>query len=325
VSLIQSPFDTHLLRVFCTLLTERSVSRTAIKLNKSQPAISVALKHLRDLFNDPLLVRDKGGMVPTERALELLDAARGALGEIDRMFVVPEVFDAATTRRTFSIGSPDYLVVSFLTGVVEAFRRAAPSAHLVLGALGPDFNYERALAEGELDIVIGNWPEPPEQLHLSALLEDRIVCVMGRDNPLAKRPLTVQQYLQAPHVVPLPYSPSRRGVVDTHLASLRVTRNTRVVVPFFTMAPHLLPGTDLIFTTTRHFAEHYAQVLPLAIVDSPIEFPPVRFYQLWHERTHHSDGHRWLRGLLTAAGERLWQRPGPARLRKGIPSPMTRG
>ena len=75
------PFDTYLLRVLCTLLSERSVSRTAIKLNQSQPAISVALKRLRTIFHDPLLVREKGGMVPTERALEIYAAARVALEE----------------------------------------------------------------------------------------------------------------------------------------------------------------------------------------------------------------------------------------------------
>ena len=99
-------------------------------------------------------------------------------------------------------------------------------------------------------------------------------------------------------------------MVDTHLASLRVSRNIRVVLPFFSMAPHLLPGTDLVFTTTRHFAAHYARFLPLAIVPSPIAFPPMRFYQLWHDRTHHSASHRWLRGLLTATGEKLWKRGG---------------
>jgi DNA-binding transcriptional LysR family regulator len=108
----------------------------------------------------------------------------------------------------------------------------------------------------------------------------------------------------------MPYSPSHRGVVDTHLASMRAMRNIRVVLPFFSMAPHLLPGTDLVFTTTRHFAAHYAKLLPLAIVPSPIAFPKMRFYQLWHDRTHHLPGHRWLRGLLTATAEKLWQRPG---------------
>ena len=73
-----------------------------------------------------------------------------------------------------------------------------------------------------------------------------------------------------------------------------------MTVPFFNMAPYLLPGTDLVFTTSRHFAEHYAQLLPLAVVRSPIDFPVMRFYQLWHSRTHHSQSHAWLRSLLSA-------------------------
>ena len=304
------PFDTYLLRVLCTLLTERSVSRTAIRLNQSQPAISVALKRLRAVFHDPLLVREKGGMVPTERALEIFAAARVALEEIDKLFVEGDKFSPATTQQTFKVGCPDYIVVSFLSSVVETLRKSAPQARLTLHALGPEYDYERALAEGGLDIVIGNWPEPPGQLHLSPLLDDELVCVMADTNPLARKPMTVEQYLQAPHVVPMPYSPSHRGVVDTHLASMRVARNVRVALPFFSIAPHLLPGTDLLFTTTRHFALHYAKFLPLAIVPAPIAFPRMRFYQLWHDRTHHSAGHRWFRGLLTATGEKLWKRKG---------------
>lgn len=304
------PFDTYLLRVLCTLLTERSVSRTAIRLNQSQPAISVALKRLRAIFHDPLLVREKGGMVPTERALEIFAAARVALEEIDKLFVEGHRFDPATTQQTFKVGCPDYIVVSFLSTVVATLRETAPHARLALHALGPDFDYERALAEGGLDIVIGNWPEPPGQLHLSPLLDDELVCVMAETNPLARKAMTVEQYLAAPHVVPMPYSPSHRGVVDTHLASMRVARNVRVVLPFFSIAPHLLPGTDLLFTTTRHFAQHYATFLPLAIAPTPIAFPRMRFYQLWHDRTHHSAGHRWFRGLLTSTGERLWKKKG---------------
>jgi DNA-binding transcriptional LysR family regulator len=81
---ITDPLDSHLLRVLCTLIGERSVSRTAIKLNQSQPAISALLKRLRVIFKDPLLVREKNRMVPTQRALELLEPAQTALGDIDR-------------------------------------------------------------------------------------------------------------------------------------------------------------------------------------------------------------------------------------------------
>jgi DNA-binding transcriptional LysR family regulator len=74
------PLDSHLLRVLCTLIGERSVSKTAIKLNQSQPAISAVLKRLRVIFKDPLLVREKNRMVPTQRALEFAGAGANGLG-----------------------------------------------------------------------------------------------------------------------------------------------------------------------------------------------------------------------------------------------------
>ena len=314
MSRADDPFDTYLLRVLCVLVSERSVSRTAIKLNQSQPAISAALKRLRDIVHDPLLVRDKSTMVPTPRALELMQSARIALAEIESLRVRPEAFDAGSSRQTFRIGSPDFLSVLFLSNAVANFRRQAPASRLAVYPLGLDFDYEQALAQGDLDVVIGNWPAPPEHLHLSVILEDEIVCLMSRDHPYAKRGMSADQYLNAAHVVPVPYSVGQRGVVETRLATLRVKRDATIMLPYFNMGPYLLPGTDLIFTTSQHFAQYYAAILPLAIVSPPIDFPPMRFYQLWHDRTHQSPAHRWLRSLLTAASQALGKdRPGSPR------------
>ena len=299
------PLDTYLLRVFVLLIAERSVSRTALRMNQSQPAVSAALKRLRDILGDPLLVREKGGMVPTERALALMSHAKGALAEIDRMVDAPESFEPHTTRHEFRIGSPDYLAPMFMASVAERFRREAPQARLTLHALGPNFEFERSLAEGDLDVVIGNWPEPPHRMHLSMLLEDEIVCLMSAGHPLVRKGMSVEDYMRAAHVVPMPYSISQRGVIDSVLASMRINRDERVVAQSFTAAPYLLQNTDLVFTTTRHFAQFYANLLKLAIVPSPIPFPPMRFYQLWHERNHHSTGHRWLRRLLSDCGRRI--------------------
>ena len=294
----KDPIDTYLLRVLTVLLAERSLTRAAIRMNQTQPAISAALRKLRELFNDELLVRSGNAMVPTPRGLELLDPARAALHEIDQLFVSAQTFDAATTQQQFKIGCPDYLATVFLASVVRALRRQAPNARLLIHPLGPEYDFDRALAKGELDIVIGNWPEPPEQLHTTPLLDDDIVCLMAADHPLARGRMTVKQYLHAPHLVPLPFSAAHRGVIDRHLASLRVTRNARVEVPFFTMAPHMLVGSDLIFTISRHFAAHYAGLLPLVVVECPIEFPRMSFYQMWHGRQQASPAHLWLRGVL---------------------------
>jgi DNA-binding transcriptional LysR family regulator len=293
------PFDTYLLKVFSILMTERSVSRTATRMNQSQPAVSTALKRLREIFDDPLLVKDKQRMVPTERALQLHASVRVVLGELDALLAPGASFDPARSRRVFKLGSPDYLAPPLLASTVNYLRTVAPDARLSITPLGPGYDWEAALAEGELDVVIGNWPQPPEHLRTTLLMEDEIVCLVDRQHPLAGG-MKVADYLQGAHVVPLLYSPNQRGVVETHLATQRMARSGTITVPWFNVAPQLLVGTDLIFTTSRHFAEHWAAALPLAIVKSPIDFPAMRFYQLWHDRTQQSRAHVWFRSVLSA-------------------------
>lgn len=293
------PLDTYLLRVLCTLVEERSVSRTAIRMNQSQPALSTALKRLRKLFGDPLLIREKNEMVPTERALHLVQDAQVALQALEKMLSADEAFDPVRSERTFTIAMPDYLAPPFLADLVRRFRQAAPKSRLVTLPLGSEYDYEKALAESQVDLVIGNWPTPPEHLHMAVLLEDEVICLMAKDNPLAKAgKLTAQSYINASHLVPLPYSSSQRGVVESTLATLRLSRGKQVSCPYFSLAPYLVGESDLILTTARHFAAYYARRLPLVIKPSPFDFPLMRFYALWHPNKHRSNAHVWLRGLL---------------------------
>ena len=293
--------DSHLLRVLVTLVSERNVSRTAIRLSQSQPAISTALKRLREIFADPLLVRQRAGMAPTDRALLLCEQARRALAEIDAMHASVDRFDPASSTQTFKLGSPDFLVSSFLAGVVEELRQSAPQARLIVQPLSAEFDHERALASGDLDLVISNGLQPPPHLHLSLLLEDDLVCLLGANHPNAATGLTREQYMASRHIVPMPYVQGQRSVVEAHLSRLRLLRDACVVVPYFELAPHLLINTDLVFTTARHFASHYARLLPLAVSDAPFDFPRMRFYQLWHERSHLAAPHRWFRKLVQSA------------------------
>jgi DNA-binding transcriptional LysR family regulator len=55
------------------------------------------------------------------------------------------------------------------------------------------------LADGEIDVVIGNWPQPPEGLHMAKLFEDEVVCLVSPKHPAVRRGWDVQQWLQAEH------------------------------------------------------------------------------------------------------------------------------
>ncbi|MEJ8857836.1 LysR family transcriptional regulator [Variovorax robiniae] len=297
------PLDGYLLRALCALVEERSVSRAARRMGQTQPAVSAALKRLRQILSDPLLVRNKLDMIPTERGLQLAAQARVALDAMSVLVASREEFDAQRAALTFRVASPDYLAPSVLAEVARRIREEAPLCRLEVHPMGPDFDSERALADDLLDVIIGNWPNPPELLHTLLLLEDELVCLVRPGHPLADAgELTEAQYLSAAHVAPMRYSGLHRGVVETHLARHHVARDARVSVPYFGLAPHVVARTDLVFTTARHFAEHFAAALGLVILKTPPDFPTMRFYQLWHERAHHSPAHRWLRAAIAEVG-----------------------
>lgn len=294
----ENPLNGHLLNALLVLLDTRSVTQAAQRLNLSQPATSLILRQLREIFDDQLLVRSQGRMVPTERAVMLRHTAAVALEELDGLLLAPTDFNPSECRQTFTIAMPDHILPLLMNRMMQEFRRRAPLAHLQIRALGPDYDFEGALAAGSADIVISNWPTPPPNLMISVLFEDHFVCLVDADHPFTRTPPTQDEYLAASHIAPADYAIRHRGVVETHLGALRLTRTRRIETAYFGMAPYLLPGTDLIFTLTRHYAEHFAAILPLKIIDSPVAYPTIQFYQLWHERVQHSPTHRWLRSLM---------------------------
>jgi DNA-binding transcriptional LysR family regulator len=305
MKLNDEPLNSYLLRVFCLVVSERSVSKAALRMNQSQPAISAALKRLRGILADPLLVREKGGLVPTAKALELLEDAKLALTHIDHMIAQPENFDPKTSKQIFRIGMPDYMAPTFIADLVERFYKEIPYGKLIIHTLGPNFDFEKSLSEGELDIVIGNWPNPPPRMHLSMLLKDEIVCLVSAKHPLVKKGMTIEDYSKAKHIVPLRFSTTQRGLIDNTLSSVRIAPDNSVIAQSFATIPFILVNSNLVHTTSRHFAEFYVNMLKLAIIPAPIDFPPVHFYQLWHDRSHKSAGHRWIRNTLTECGKKF--------------------
>ncbi|HEY9103335.1 LysR substrate-binding domain-containing protein [Chitinimonas sp.] len=292
--------DVHLLRVLHAVLTECSVSNAARRLNQSQPSVSTALRRLRDITGDPILVRSRNGMTPTERGMALLEPVKIALAQIEAIAVQQVRFNPAQSRRVFNIATPDYLNAGLIGQIVARLRKQAPQSQVAFHSLGPDYDYARALELGELDAVIGNWPQPPEHLRTVPLFEDDVVCLMRAGHPLASRQMKVEDYLQAEHLVPTPYAVGQRGVIDLHLARERLKRNVVAYVPYFNLVPQLLLQTDMVFSGPRLFAEYAKAQLPLAINEIPIAFPHMHFYLLWHDRTHQAEECRWFREQIMA-------------------------
>ncbi len=291
--------ELHLVQVLQTLIHERSVSRAAMRLGSTQPAVSAQLRRLRLLTGDALLVRAGNAMTPTETALRLLGPATTLLREAGELFGArsrQRRFDPAAGVATFRIAASDYLDPLFLPGIVSLVKRLAPDVKLELRQLASEYDYRRGLAAGEVDLVVGNWLSPPDELHLGKLLSDEIVCLVAADHPAARaRNWSADHYLGAEHVAPMPFHANAPGVVDDHLASIGVERHVAVRSAHFSLIPLMVAQSRLVLTTGRLFCSRYVDALAVKIVRCPIAFPPLSYYQLWHEVSHASASARWLR------------------------------
>jgi DNA-binding transcriptional LysR family regulator len=304
--------DLHLIRILYLLLVEKNVSRVALKLNQPQPSISASLRKLRELTGDPLLVRGARGMVPTQHGESLLIPAKRILDETENLFLKKSPFVPQEEARTFHIAAPDYLDSQFLPNLVALLRRGSPNSRIKIHGLGPGVDYVRLLSDGDMDLVIANWDEPPEHLHMSKLFEDPIICVMRADCPYALRTasedMTLNDYLTLPHVAPTQILPGYHGVIDDFLERQGLQRNVMVESAYFGLIPHMLTQTDLVLTTGRQFVRYYERQMPLKTYTVPVKFPTMRFYQLWHERVHQAPEHKWLREQVAASAKALVQK-----------------
>ena len=314
--------DLHLIRVLHTLISERSVSRAALRLASSQPAVSAQLRRLRQLTGDALLVRAGGGMQPTAAALQLLEPAAQVLSGADRLFnrrLRAQPFDAAASEALLRIAASDYLDPLFLPALVGQVKRLAPGVRLELMPLTREYDYRRHLANGDVDLVIGNWLQPPAELHLARLISDEVVCLVAAGHPAAAgRGWTVQKYLDCEHVAPMPLHPGALGVIDEHLAAQGAERRIAVRASHFGLIPLMVAESLLVLTTGRLFCSRYAGALAVRIVRCPVAFPPLTCYQLWHELTHQAPAMRWFREQVRDVARQLPQRASP------LPAPSGR-
>ncbi len=292
--------DLHLLRVLHTVLTERSVSRAALQLGMHQPAVSAALRRLRELAGDPLLVRSGPGLVPTEAGLGMIEPCASILRTADTLFNEPRGFDPRTATATFRVAASDYLDPLFLPRLVSQIKSQAPLCRIEIHPLSAASDYRRQLEQGEVDVVIGNWLKPPQDLHLGQLFADEVVCLVSAKLPAARRGWTPESWLQAEHIAPTPTHPGARGVIDDHLDSLGLQRNITARCPHFGLIPAMVASSLLVLTTGRQYCERFVDQLPLKVMACPIPFPPLMYYQLWHERTHASNSAKWLRERVKA-------------------------
>jgi DNA-binding transcriptional LysR family regulator len=259
--------DLHLIRVLHTVLIERSVSRAASGWACTSPQVSAALKRLRELAGDPLLVRSGAGMVPTDAALRMIEPSASILRAAEMLFSDARGFDPPRATTTFRVAASDYL--DPLVPSRSWWRRSRAGAalpHRDPPAVGR-LRLPRATGPGRgIDVVIGNWLQPPGDLHMGrSCSPTRWSAWWRKDHPAVRRGwdrrLAGGRTHRA-HAHP-PGRPRRHRRTPGHAGP---GAQHHGALPALRPDPGHGGISLLVLTTGRQFCERFAGILPVTIL-----------------------------------------------------------
>lgn len=305
--------DLNLLVYLDVLLRERNVTKAANQLGISQPAMSNGLRRLRQLFDDPLLVRTSEGMTPTDRATELAPLVRDVLVDIEKAVQPKAAFEPGKGEKVFRIMASDYTESTLIPPLLRELRETAPGVSLDI--LTPSDVSFLDVEQGRVDMVINRFDSMPQSFHQNTVWEDNYSCLLSVDNPILDN-FNLETYLEGQHVwvsktgmgVGVGINPKdeqRLGWVDEALHKQGRKRQISVFTRHYQAAMLLAEQKDLIVTIPTKAAELQKDNPRVVVRPTPFDIPSFELKMAWSPLLQHNPAHQWMRRLITRVAKAI--------------------
>jgi DNA-binding transcriptional LysR family regulator len=288
--------DLNLIHPLHALLEECHVTRAAKRSFLSQPAMSRALERLRDMFGDPLLVRNGRGYERTVRGERVLRDLESLMPRLDEM-VRGEKFDPASSQEVFRVAMSDHASMVVLPSLLASMRKTATHIKLEVSATRAE-TYED-VAAGRINTFLCPEEAPPS-LESEMLFTLDFVCLVGAAVPISARRLTLRRYLEFQHIL-VELREGQQVLVDRALSQLGAKRRVALTLPFFVPAIFAVAQTDLILTVPRKLAKITAAMAGVHVLEAPTEIKSFPYFMAWHPRLTNEPAHKWFREQLRSA------------------------
>ena len=293
--------DLNLLLALHWLLKEQNVTVAASRLGTSQPAASRALGRLREIFDDPLLIKTGNGMMATRLGTHLQPIVAGAIERCRDVLRVSDDFRPADHKGRFRVACADYMGVLVSDTFARDIHPLAPG--MALDLIHPTVENAQDLVTGDVDLCILPDPHelslPPsidqEQYVRKPIMEQHYMTGMRADHPLAGEPLTMDQFIELDHILVAPEG-KEFGVVDAALAERGLNRRIAYRLSSFLLVLSILKRTDCVVTAPHPLL----RMLTGQFVAHPPPLPVrgMTMYAVWHPNWTQDNRHRWLREKL---------------------------
>jgi DNA-binding transcriptional LysR family regulator len=293
--------DLNLLVALKVLIEEGSVSRTAVRLNLSQSAMSRVLGRLRELLNDPLFIRQGQHLLPTQRAIEISHSINEPLESL-RVLLSPMNFNPKLCNQHFTIATTDYAMQTILPYALPRIYEEAPNISLEFPPLQNEQILNQLTAEN-CDMAICHPTDNIDALMHQQLGLVSVFCMLSKSHPLANKEITLTDYLTFPHAL-IAISDGVKSLIDSALSGYP---KPQIVLRAYHLevALAIVDKIPLIITVPADLAYLVAKKHDLIVKSLPFEFKPFEYSLIWHPRCEHSAAQVWLRNLLKEQCGRL--------------------
>jgi LysR family nod box-dependent transcriptional activator len=298
-------FDLNLLPALDALLIEKNITRAAERIGSSQPAMSAALRKLRDYFGDPLLTPIGRTLTLSPRGLALVEPVREALLSIEAALEVQPSFEPAKLRRSFQVVVADFLIPLLIPRILDNIQRSAPGVRLHVEPV-TDASVRR-LMTGDVDLCY--WPydlslfglrSPPQGLRISELRPAPWVCITSKRHHDFSDGLTLERYSSLRHAVARP-SLGAENVETVWERLFGVTLDIAASTNSILDLPRIVAASSLAATVPDTVLELITPDLELQWHPAPLPVPCPQESVLWHQRHDGEPSHTWLRTLFANA------------------------
>lgn len=301
--------DLNLMPVLQAIFEAGSLSKAAVALGVSQPALSQSLRKLREHFGDELFVRSGKVLQPTPRMLALQPMVARLLRDAEMLSRPPQGFDPGTAKVEFIVCLSEFVEFIVLPQLAAEFARHAPQCR-IRGVRAQYSQLQAMLEQGDVDLAIGALVGASPSLRQQRLADHAMVCMVSAHGRWADAPPSLEDYVEGRHVAVRRTSDS----VDPISERLRfkgIRRNVVVTVSSDFVAARTVAQTDALCTVTQSGGEQLAALFPVRLHPLPFDAGVFTARMIWHERLQRDASHIWLRKLVEAAYHRWVQNPRP--------------
>ena len=278
------------------ILQEQSVSLAARKMFVTQSAMSKSLAQLREQLNDPIIIRNRGGVTITATARDMQKQVAHIVSSAVHLFENATFHPEISTKK-FILVSDELTTHKLLPPLIKKIMKRAPSISIELIPATP-----AAIAKmntGNVDLALNFTQTINSALHTRTLLSDRLVMVMHKTHPLAAENISPAHFSDYPNIA-------------LTLEKFYYTQATQLInTHYFRNIAVYLPSLYMLLDALRQ--GNYIAILPRMSVNTPegnctdfickeisstsMEYD-LPLYLSWHATRHHSTCSKWIRDQI---------------------------